>query len=93
MLLSVRVQPGASRESLAWEDARGWVVRVHAPPVDGKANERVCAFVGREVLGRAGVRARVRVRSGETSRSKVLEIDGDDAAIAAALDALRTGGA
>ena len=51
MLLTVRVQPGASKESFAWDEARGWVVRVRAPPVDGKANERVCAFLARDVFG------------------------------------------
>jgi len=75
MLLSVRVQPGASKECLTWDEARGWQVRVRAPPVDGKANERVCAFLVRDVFGEAGVKVRVRVRSGETSRAKVLELE------------------
>ena len=89
MLLSVRVQPGASKECLTWGEARGWQVRVRAPPVDGKANERVCAFLAREVFGAAGVKVRVRVRSGDTSREKVLELDGDDADLARVLEALR----
>ncbi len=89
MLLSVRVQPGASKECLTWDEARGWQVRVRAPPVDGKANERVCAFLAREVFGAAGVKVRVRVRSGDTSREKVLELDGDDADLARVLEALR----
>jgi uncharacterized protein (TIGR00251 family) len=89
MLLTVRVQPGASKESFAWDEARGWLVRVRAPPVDGKANERVCAFLARDVFGEAGVKIRVRVRSGDASRGKVLELDGDDADIARVLEALR----
>lgn len=64
-------------------------MRVRAPPVDGKANERVCAFLAREVFGAAGVKVRVRVRSGDTSREKVLELDGDDADLARVLEALR----
>jgi uncharacterized protein YggU (UPF0235/DUF167 family) len=74
---------------MAWDEARGWQVRVRAPPIDGKANERVCAFLAREVFGAAGVKVRVRVRSGDTSREKVLELDGDDADLARVLEALR----
>jgi uncharacterized protein (TIGR00251 family) len=48
-------------------------VRLHAPPVDGAANEELVKFLA-ESLGVA--RRAVRIVSGQTSRSKVVEIEG-----------------
>lgn len=53
------------------------VVRVTAPPVDGKANAALCAFLAERV----GVpRSRVRVIRGMTSRDKLVRVEGVDAA-------------
>jgi uncharacterized protein YggU (UPF0235/DUF167 family) len=59
------------------------VVRVTAPPVDGKANAALCAFVA----DRAGVPpSRVSVIRGTTSRDKVVRVEGAEAeAVRAAL--------
>ena len=59
------------------------VVRVTAPPVDGKANAALCALVSK----RAGVAKRaVSVVKGQSSRDKVLRVEGvDEAAVRAAL--------
>jgi uncharacterized protein YggU (UPF0235/DUF167 family) len=59
------------------------VIRVTAPPVDGKANEALCRFIAKQ----AGVApTRVRVTRGHTAREKTLEVDGVDiAALRAAL--------
>jgi len=47
-------------------------VRLHAPPVDGAANEALVAFMADEL----GVsRRQVRIVSGFGSRNKVLEVD------------------
>jgi uncharacterized protein YggU (UPF0235/DUF167 family) len=55
------------------ERAGAVVIRVTAPPVDGKANAALCAFVAR----RAGVPAsRVSVVRGITSRDKVVRVEG-----------------
>jgi uncharacterized protein YggU (UPF0235/DUF167 family) len=52
------------------------VIRVTAPPVDGKANAALCALVA----ARAGVpRSRVRVVRGAAARDKVVRVDGVDA--------------
>jgi len=49
------------------------LVRVTAPPVDGKANDALCRLVAKA----AGVApSRVTVVSGQTSRDKVLEVEG-----------------
>lgn len=70
--LAVKVIPGAPRDQLAWDPARGWVARITAPPVDGKANAHLCAFVARDLLD-LPARA-VTLKSGATSRQKVLAI-------------------
>jgi uncharacterized protein len=59
------------------------VIRVTAPPVDGKANAALCALVA----DRAGVPpSRVSVVRGTTSRDKVVRVEGAQAdAVRAAL--------
>jgi uncharacterized protein YggU (UPF0235/DUF167 family) len=60
------------------------VIRVTAPPVDGKANEALCRLVAK----RAGVApSRVRIVRGQTARDKTLEVEGvDPEQLRAALD-------
>ena len=57
------------------ERAGATVIRLTAPPVDGKANAALCVFVARA----AGVPpSRVSVVRGQTSRDKVVRVDGVD---------------
>jgi uncharacterized protein len=78
--IPVRVQPRASRDEIAGERNGAFLVRVKAPPADGRANAAVCRLVAKRV----GVPpSRVRVVHGESARDKLLEIEGRDA------DALR----
>jgi uncharacterized protein (TIGR00251 family) len=73
----VRLQPRARRAEVVGERAGAIVIRVTAPPVDGKANAALCAFVA----ARAGVpRSRVHVVRGTASRDKVVRVEGVDAA-------------
>jgi uncharacterized protein YggU (UPF0235/DUF167 family) len=73
---SIRVRPGAGRTAVGGEHDGALVVRVSVPAVDGRATEAALAAVA-EALG---VRRRqVRLVSGVTSRTKVVEVDdGDD---------------
>ncbi|HET6551695.1 MAG TPA: DUF167 domain-containing protein [Solirubrobacter sp.] len=80
-LLTVRVQPRAKRDEVAGERAGAIVIRLTAPPVDGKANAALCAFVARALRIPA---SRVDVVRGRTSRDKVVRIDGIGAADARA---------
>ncbi|MEH3053017.1 MAG: DUF167 domain-containing protein [Patulibacter minatonensis] len=72
--LAIRVTPRAKRPGIAGRRADGvLLVRVGAPPEDGRANAEVCGTVARAL----GLRARnVRVVVGATSRDKVVEVDG-----------------
>jgi uncharacterized protein (TIGR00251 family) len=79
----VRLQPHARRTELVGERGGALVVRVTAPPVDGKANAALCAFLA----DRLGVPAsRVSVVRGAGTRDKVVQVEGvEPAAMRAAL--------
>ena len=79
--LAIRVQPRAKRTEVAGERGEAIVIKVNAPPVDGKANEAVCRLIAQ----RLGVPSRdVRIVRGERARDKVVRIDGVDAEAARA---------
>jgi uncharacterized protein len=73
--LKVRVQPRARRDELAGERDGALLVRVTAPPVEGKANEATRKLLAKR-LGIAP--GRVAVVRGASSRDKVVEIGGMD---------------
>jgi uncharacterized protein (TIGR00251 family) len=72
-LLDVRLQPRAKRDEIVGEREGILVVRVTAPPVEGKANEALCALIARRA--RVG-RKRVEVIRGSSSRDKVVRVEG-----------------
>ena len=71
--LAVRVQAQARRDEIAGQRGGSLLVRVTAPPVEGKANAAVCRLLA-ERLGLAP--GRVAVVRGAGSRYKLVEIDG-----------------
>ena len=71
--LSVRVQPRASQSAIVGIHGDALKIRVSAPPVDGAANAALIEFLADIV---AVSRRSVRILAGESSRSKVVEIDG-----------------
>jgi uncharacterized protein len=75
--LSVRVQPRAARDALAGVRAGALLVRLQAPPVDGRANEALARFLGRVLDVPPSAITLVRGASG---RDKVVRIAGTDAA-------------
>ena len=81
--LRVRLQPRARRDEVVGERDGAVLVRVTAPPVDGKANDALCRLVAKK----AGVApSRVTLIKGHTSRDKTLDVQGVEiAALRAAL--------
>jgi uncharacterized protein (TIGR00251 family) len=79
----VRLQPRARRDEVVGERAGALVIRVTAPPVDGRANDAVCRLIAKA----AGVApSRVSVVRGQASRDKLVRVEGvDEAALRAAL--------
>ncbi|MGA2270190.1 MAG: DUF167 domain-containing protein [Bryobacteraceae bacterium] len=71
--LTVKVHPRARRSAVTGRLGEAWKLDLAAPPVEGKANEECVRFLAEL----AGVpRARVRIVTGLTSRTKVVEIEG-----------------
>lgn len=71
--LPIKAIPNAPRSAVV-----GWLgdalkVKVHAPPVEGRANEALCEFLA-DTLGLP--RRAVTVLRGDTSRQKLVRIDG-----------------
>jgi uncharacterized protein len=73
--LALRVQPRSGKNEITGERAGALLVRVTAPPVDGKANQAVRRLVAKRLGVPAG---RVSIVRGESSRDKLIEVDGID---------------
>jgi hypothetical protein len=81
--LAVRVHPGARKDGVTGIHDDAVKIALTSPPVDGKANDALIAFLA-ETLHLP--RARVAIVAGLTSRAKTLRITGKSAAeVAAAL--------
>lgn len=73
VVLSLHIQPGAKKTEVAGLHGEALKIRLHAPPVDGKANDALIAFLAE----RLGVpKARVVLETGQTSRSKRVRVVG-----------------
>lgn len=71
LLLRVSVQPRARRDEICGIQGEALKVRITAPPVDGKANAHLIAYVATQ----CGVsKSAVSLISGESSRHKRLRI-------------------
>ena len=82
MRITIWVKPGSARPGAGGEHDGALVVRVSARAVDGKATEAALAAVA----GSFGVRrSAVRLVSGASSRTKIVDIDAGDPRILAAL--------
>lgn len=75
--LTIRLSPRASREEIAGERDGVLLVRVTAPPVDGAANEALVRLLAKQLRVAKGA---VQIVSGDTSRTKTVEVDGLDEA-------------
>jgi uncharacterized protein (TIGR00251 family) len=71
--IAIRVQPRAARDEIAGERDGALLVRVTAPPVDGKANDAACKLLAKR-LGVAP--SRVAVVRGASARDKLVEVEG-----------------
>ena len=71
--LTLHIQPGAKKTEFAGLHGDALKIRLAAPPVDGKANEALLRFLA-DALSLP--KSAVSLKSGQTSRRKVLEIQG-----------------
>ena len=83
-LVRVRLQPRGRRDEIAGERDGALLVRVTAPPVEGRANAALCKLLAKA----AGVApSRAELVRGASSRDKVVRLEG--VAPAAAAERLR----
>ncbi len=71
--LTLHIQPGAKKTMLSGVHGDALKIKLAAPPVDGKANAALISFIA-DLLGVP--KSAVCLKSGLTSRHKVLEITG-----------------
>ncbi|HYP15983.1 MAG TPA: DUF167 domain-containing protein [Opitutus sp.] len=71
--LAVKVIPNAPRSEILGWLGEALKVKIHAPPVEGRANEALCEYLAAQL----GVHRRaVTLLRGGTSRQKIVSIDG-----------------
>lgn len=88
MVLTLHVQPGASKSGPAGRHGDALKLRISAPPADNKANEALIEFL----RGAFGLpKSSVRIAHGAQSRHKVVEVDAPPATLAARLCAWDAG--
>jgi uncharacterized protein (TIGR00251 family) len=82
--LTLHIQPGARKTQVAGRHGDALKIRLAAPPVDGKANAALVAFIAATL---DVPKTAVTLKSGQASRSKVLEVAGATVASVSALAA------
>ncbi|MGQ9675011.1 MAG: DUF167 domain-containing protein [Chloroflexota bacterium] len=73
--IRVRVQPGARKDEIVGLQEELLRVKVAAPPVEGRANTALIAFLAKHLGVRKGD---IDIVAGHTSRDKVVEVHGLD---------------
>ena len=72
-MIAVRLQPRARTDEILGERGGVLVVRVSAPPAEGRANAALCRLIAKRA--RVGVR-RVSIVRGAGARDKIVRIEG-----------------
>jgi uncharacterized protein (TIGR00251 family) len=72
--LRIQVKPNARESALERKPDGGWLARLKAPPVDGKANAELIALVAAHFGLR---RAQVAIKSGAGARIKTIVLSDD----------------
>jgi len=85
VMLRLHIQPGAKTTGFAGRHGDAMKLRLAAPPVDGKANKALLAFLADYC---AVPRSAVELVSGHTSRAKRIRIHGATSTLVARLEAL-----
>ena len=72
-ILAVRVTPGAKRNAVTALKEGVWDIKIAAPPVGGRANEELVAFLSKKLDIR---RNSLNVIKGHSSRNKFVSVSG-----------------
>lgn len=71
--MEIKVQPRSSRNQILGEKEGVLRIKLTAPPVDGEANQALLDFLARQLKT---PRKNLRIIRGESSRQKLLEVNG-----------------
>lgn len=72
MRIQVQVKPKSGRQSVSVDSEGLWTVHLKSPPADGEANAELIVAVAAHL----GIpKSRVSIKSGASSRRKVLEVE------------------
>ena len=77
-VIAVKVKPNSRVSLLEQVEGGAWLARLKSPPVDGRANEELLALVARHFGCRNSA---VSLKSGASARTKLVRIEGPDAAL------------
>jgi uncharacterized protein len=69
----VKVKPNSKQQKIEELADGSLIVHLKSPPVDGKANEELIKLLAKNF---DVSKSSIRIKSGTTSRQKVIEIDG-----------------
>ena len=69
----VKVKPNSKQQKIEELADGSLIVYLKSPPVDGKANEELIKLLAKKFVVS---KSSIRIKSGTTSRQKVIEIDG-----------------
>ncbi|AFY56394.1 TIGR00251 family protein [Rivularia sp. PCC 7116] len=70
----VKVKPNSKKQEIIEEDDGSLTIRLKSPPVDGKANEELIKILSKKFNV---PKSYIRIKSGASSRQKLIEIDTD----------------
>ena len=73
--IQVKVKPRARLSLLTPVEGGAWIAELKSPPVDGKANEELVSLIARHFGCR---KSAVFIKSGASSRLKLVRIEGGD---------------
>lgn len=77
VILDLHIQPGAKQTEVVGQHGDALKIRLAAPPVDGKANAALVAFIAAKV---GAGRTAVELVSGQAARAKRVRVAGMSAA-------------
>jgi uncharacterized protein len=86
MIIHLQVKPGSGIDSITFGTDGTMVIKIKAPPVDGKANKYLVAYLS-EVFKIP--KSKIAITKGETSKHKTITIDADETYLRKVLEALR----
>ncbi|MGB3758899.1 MAG: DUF167 domain-containing protein [Rivularia sp. (in: cyanobacteria)] len=71
----IKVKPNSNQQQIIDEADGSLTIRLKSPPVDGKANEELIKVLSKKFNV---PKSYIRIKSGASSRQKLIEIDTDD---------------